>query len=177
MSSILDIYFLLLYDEASSVVIAMKKYVIIGVIVAVAGLGVSMASKPERMQKKEGIVSESMMKKSDSEVMEKMDGAMMKKQGTYAAYSGTLAPAGKQVLFFHASWCPTCRSADTDITSKLSDIPADVTIHKVDYDDSSELKKKYGVTYQHTFVQVDEKGEMIAKWSSGDLDTIIQKIK
>ena len=42
----------------------MKKYVIIAVIVAVVGLGVSVANKPERMQKKEGIVRESMMKKS-----------------------------------------------------------------------------------------------------------------
>ena len=133
MSSLLDIYFLLLYDEPSSVFIAMKKYVIRGVIVAVVGLGVSMANKPERMQKKEEIVSELVMKKSDGEVMEKMDGVMMKKHGTYAAYSGTLAPEGKHVLFFHASWCPTCRAADADITAKQSSIPSGLVIHKVDY--------------------------------------------
>jgi len=164
MSSLLDIYFLLLYDEPSSVFIAMKKYVIIGVIVAVVGLGVSVANKPERMQKKEGVVSESMMKKSEVD-------------GEYDVTTGVPVAGMKNVLFFYASWCPTCRAADADITAKQSSIPSGLVIHKVDYDDSSELKKKYGVMYQHTFVQVDEKGEMIAKWSGGDLDTIIQKIK
>jgi thioredoxin-related protein len=46
-----------------------------------------------------------------------------------------------------------------------SEIPENVNLLKVDYDNSSELKLKYGVTMQHTFVLVDAKGEMIKKWS------------
>jgi thioredoxin 1 len=35
----------------------------------------------------------------------------------------------------------------------------------VDFDDSIELRKKYGVTVQHTFVQIDSSGGAIGKWS------------
>ena len=40
-----------------------------------------------------------------------------------------------------------------------------------------ELKKKYEVTYQHTFVQVDAQGNMIKKWSGGALADIIDETK
>ena len=98
----------------------MKKYVIIAVIVAVVGLGVSVANKPERMQKKEGIVRESMMKKSEVD-------------GEYDVTEGVPVAGMKNVLFFYASWCPTCRAADADITAKQSSIPSGLVIHKVDY--------------------------------------------
>ena len=157
--------------------LSMKAYFAIGGIAVIIGMGFYVLNKPVKLQKNEEVTNTLMMKKSEGAVMEKQDEKMMRKHGRYEAYTGSLAPTGRQVLFFHAAWCPTCRSADANITSKLSDIPTDVTIHKVDYDDSSDLKKKYGVTYQHTFVQVDASGEMITKWSGGDLNTIIQKLK
>jgi thiol-disulfide isomerase/thioredoxin len=124
-----------------------------------------------------GKIADTTMKKVDSiqnDVMKKVDTI---RPGTYKESNGTPVAGMKNLLFFHASWCPTCRAADANIKANLLSIPPGLTIHQVDYDTSTDLKKKYGVTYQHTFVQVDEKGEMIAKWSSGDLDTIIQKIK
>jgi hypothetical protein len=48
---------------------------------------------------------------------------------------------------------------------------------KTDYDSNNELKKKYGVTYQHTFVQIDSNGNMITKWNGGDIDTLKQNLK
>ncbi|MBT4123845.1 MAG: thioredoxin family protein [Candidatus Pacebacteria bacterium] len=101
--------------------------------------------------------------------------------GLYTEYSAeklAQTPAdGKNVIFFHASWCPSCRSADKDIKNNLSSIPENLTILKTDYDTQKNLRKKYGVTGQHTFVQVDSEGEMITKWSGGDLSTIISRIK
>lgn len=84
---------------------------------------------------------------------------------------------GKNIIFFHANWCPTCRAADKDIKNNLSSIPKNLTILKTDYDTQKDLRKKYGVTGQHTFVQVDSEGKMITKWSGGDLSTIISRIK
>ncbi len=87
--------------------------------------------------------------------------------GAYIDYNSdklALAKTGDVVLFFYASWCPTCQAADANFLK--STLPSGLFILKVDYDLSPELKKKYGVTYQHTFVQVDEKGNMIKKWSS-----------
>ena len=99
----------------------------------------------------------------------------------YADYSAdkiAFAKTGKVILFFHAPWCPYCRAADADIRSHLSGIPSDTLILKTDYDSSVELKKKYGVTYQTTFVQVDAQGNMVTKWSNTEtLTDILTHIK
>jgi thioredoxin 1 len=58
-------------------------------------------------------------------------------------------------LFFHADWCPTCVAAEKDILSK--DIPSDLTILKVNFDSEIELKKKYEIIAQTTFIQIDNK--------------------
>lgn len=65
------------------------------------------------------------------------------------------------VLFFNASWCPSCRRTETDLNNNLSKIPEGVQILKVDYDSNLALRQKYGVTSQHTFVQVDMNGEKV----------------
>lgn len=108
------------------------------------------------------------------------DDSMMAKAGSYEPYSPekvALAKNGKVVLFFHASWCPTCRAVDADIKAHRSDIPADVTILDVDYDKATALKQQYGITYQHTFVQVDADGTQIKKWSgSPTLADIVSKL-
>jgi thiol-disulfide isomerase/thioredoxin len=81
--------------------------------------------------------------------------------GSYVDYTDTaIASAeGTTLLFFHASWCPQCRSIETDI---LADgVPAGVTVIKVDYDSHQDLRQKYGVTLQTTFVEVDSAGEAL----------------
>lgn len=101
--------------------------------------------------------------------------------GSYEAYSPekiAMAENGDVVLFFRASWCPTCRAVDSDIKANLDDIPSDLTILDVNYDDSSDLKQKYGVTYQHTFVQVDAEGNQIKKWTgSPTLASLVSEVQ
>lgn len=102
--------------------------------------------------------------------------------GSYIAYSPqavqqAAAQGKKPVLFFHADWCPTCRAADKDINKKLDQIPEDIVILKTDYDKETELKEKYGITYQHTFVQVDGQGNEITKWNGGALEAVIDRVK
>ncbi len=72
--------------------------------------------------------------------------------------------AGKwrRVLFFHASWCATCKAADTSLRG--SEIPAGLSIFKIDFDSNVELRQKYGVTSQHTFVEVDKKMNKLKMW-------------
>lgn len=69
------------------------------------------------------------------------------------------------VLFFNAEWCSTCKIARDNIQSDLAAIPAGLTIVVVDFDTANDLRQKYGVTVQHTFVQVDADGNELAKWS------------
>lgn len=140
----------------------------------------------KNMMDKDGSMKtdEAMMKKDEvmmkDEAMTEKD-AMMGHGGTYETYSPekiARASSGKVILFFRASWCPTCRAVNSDIKNKLSSIPKDVTILDVNYDTEATLKSKHGVTYQHTFVQVDAAGAQIAKWSaSPTLAALVSEIK
>ena len=93
---------------------------------------------------------------------------------TLAEYQSQMASraGSKVVYFFHASWCPDCRATEKSI---LADgVPAGLTVVKVDYDREGDLKKQYGVTLQHTFVQVGPDGEQLAKWSGSSSGAAIK---
>lgn len=83
---------------------------------------------------------------------------------------------GTAVLFFYADWCPTCKIANENFINKNSEIPAGITILKTNYDTEKELKKKYQVVIQHTFVVVDEKGNEVTKWVGGDIPELKQEL-
>jgi thiol-disulfide isomerase/thioredoxin len=130
--------------------------------------------KKKMMEKKEMMMKEQQMKK------ETMSGDAMMKKGSYMTVAtpdvmSKLSMTDKNILFFHASWCPACKSADSDIM-KMG-VKMGYNIIRVNYDDSTDLKKKYGVTTQHTFVQVDGKGEMITSWRGGSAEEIYKNTK
>jgi len=81
------------------------------------------------------------------------------------AVTAALATNRRVVLYFHANWCPICKVLDPSITADITSFPTDVTILKVDYDKETALKKTYGVTYQHTFVQIDSDLKKVKLWS------------
>jgi thiol-disulfide isomerase/thioredoxin len=83
----------------------------------------------------------------------------------------------KNIYFFHASWCPVCKSIDKEINADLSRLPKNTNIIKVDYDNADDLRKKYGVTQQYTFVQFDNNDSKIAKWNATNLNAVISGIK
>lgn len=112
------------------------------------------------------------------EVMEKEETAVT--PGSYVDYDATkvadAAAGGDVVLFFHASWCPSCKTLNSAI--EAGSIPDGLTIMKVDYDSATDLRREHGVTYQHTLVQVDSDGEQITKWSGGNtLDSITSRVQ
>lgn len=96
--------------------------------------------------------------------------ADVREAGSYIPYESFAAASeeyadSKVVLFFSAAWCSTCQEARENFEASLSEIPGDLAIVVVDFDDSIELRKQYGITVQHTFVQIDETGNPLAKWS------------
>jgi len=102
--------------------------------------------------------------------------------GQYIDYSSEALVAAqtdgkKPVLFFWAAWCPFCRAANEDFEKHSSQIPANVVILKVNYDKEQELKQRYGITYQHTFVQVDAQGNVITKWAGGGIEELVENVK
>lgn len=86
---------------------------------------------------------------------------------TLAEYEADKAAydAGDVVLFFNASWCSTCKIARDNLTADPAAIPEGLTIVTVDFDEATDLKQQYGVTLQHTFVQIGPDGAELAKWS------------
>jgi thioredoxin 1 len=104
----------------------------------------------------------------------------MMKSANYVGYSKEAfdkASNQKRVLFFAASWCPSCRAADKNFNENLKKIPENVMIFKTDYDTETVLKTKYKITYQHTFVHVDAKGLELKKWSGGGIDELLVNTK
>ncbi len=88
---------------------------------------------------------------------------------TYKDQATIMATSGTKLLFFHAPWCPQCRALENDI--KGATLPENLTIFKVDYDTSQQLRQKYGVTIQTTLVKVGDDGELIKKYVAYDEPT------
>ncbi len=155
--------------------------IIIGIIVLLVignGIYAYLNNKDGAMvNEKEEVVKDGIAEE-DSAVLK--DDAVTMEAGVYEAYAPeklARAETGDVVLFFHASWCPSCRGLNSDIEKNLGAIPEDMSILKMDYDKETELKKKYGVTYQHTLVQVDKDGNLIKKWSgSPTLASLVSQI-
>jgi len=104
--------------------------------------------------------------------------------GIYAEYTSenlTQAQQDKKdtVLFFHADRCPTCVAIENKINEEW--LPEDLTILKVDYDNATELKKKYRILTQSSFAYIDENEELIHRWiwarGIQDIYDTVQKIK
>jgi thioredoxin 1 len=164
----------------------------IALVVIAGGVYASMIDKEDAMMegnvnepamvKEESMEADDMMKKEEVSMMDDgMEKSETMMKGSYEAYAPeklSRAETGEVVLFFHASWCPSCRSLNSDIEVNMGAIPEGVSILKVDYDKETELKKKYGVTYQHTLVQVDKDGNLIKKWSgSPKLSNLVGEIQ
>lgn len=77
------------------------------------------------------------------------------------------ADGEKTVVFFFASWCPNCILTLSELSEKWSEVEPDITLVIADYDTETELKSKYGVTYQDTFVLLDEKANGVKLWNAG----------
>lgn len=105
--------------------------------------------------------------------------------GSYTPYKSGILEETKdkrRVLFFYANWCPTCKPADKSFTENISDIPEGVALIRVNYNDTDtdseeeELAKKYEVTYQHTFVEIDMDGKAVQRWNGGDFEDFLSNL-
>lgn len=94
--------------------------------------------------------------------------------GSYEQNSGMIKSDKITVLDFYASRCPSCRASHKKILDEVLTLPSNIQVLNVDYDNSEDLRKKYEVTSQHTFVLVDRDGNMIKKtqWLMGVNDII-----
>lgn len=167
----------------------MNKNLIIAVVVGVVvlgGLGMFLMNQNQSKDISDNLTKESnkMMEKESSTGN---DGTvMMEKSGKYIEFSNQAVEdnsSKRRVLFFYANWCPTCRPANANFASQTDQIPEDVTVIRVNYNDTETdeaekaLAKKYNVTYQHTFVQIDERGNELTKWNGGQMEELLKNLK
>lgn len=123
-------------------------------------------SKDDSMMKSDSMMKDDMMKDA-------MDPSAYNVQGlgpkvvafTSEADAQKAAQTKRVVYFFAATWCPDCQATYRDLKANVATLPADVLVVFVNYDKASELKKKYGITSQHTFVAVGPQGEKKKVWA------------
>jgi thiol-disulfide isomerase/thioredoxin len=73
------------------------------------------------------------------------------------------------VLFFNAYWCSTCKVARDSFEASINDIPENLTIVLANFDEDTDLRKKYDVIVQHTFIHVDSEGKDLQRWYGSTL--------
>lgn len=76
------------------------------------------------------------------------------------------------VKFFYAGWCPTCVKWEKNLTEKLSTLPDNTLVVRVDYDNETELKKQYGITKQSNAVFIDATGNAVETIADPSLEQI-----
>jgi len=159
----------------------MNKWILVIALVILGVLGVSFYSSQQEPQQETT---------KDSPAMDKMDKdehqMMMSDQNRYVEYSKAAldkAANNRRVLYFYANWCPICKPADADFKANSNKISSDVIVIRVNYNDSDtdqeekDLAQKYGITYQHTFVQIDGEGNKITAWNGGQINELLKNIR
>ncbi|MBI3576653.1 thioredoxin family protein [Candidatus Gottesmanbacteria bacterium] len=84
---------------------------------------------------------------------------------------------GRAVIYFWAGWCPTCKALNQELIQRSKELPEDVTVLKINYDQELDLKKKYHIVTQHTLVLVDKNGNEVKQWTGGNVDVIKEQLQ
>lgn len=83
----------------------------------------------------------------------------------------------RALVFYHAQWCPTCRSADKELIRDIDKLPEGLTVLKANYDTERALRSEHGVVRQHTFVLLAEDGSVETRWVGGGVALIQQQLQ
>lgn len=88
---------------------------------------------------------------------------------TQTAYEQALSKKTPTLLYFYANWCPYCLEQDPRLVQLFADASIGVIAFRVNFNDTETdanekvLAKKFNVTYQHTFIMLDQSGKEVAR--------------
>lgn len=142
---------------------------IIPVIIVLGILLVACSTPAEQKLKDEGfieqeadvnaVLSSSASSRSVQSISSMQPASSEAKTPTYADFNqDVLANGETKLLFFHAPWCPFCVKNNQNLLSLYGEGNASLSTYKIDYDTSDDLKRRYGIVTQDTFVLVDGNG-------------------
>jgi thiol-disulfide isomerase/thioredoxin len=161
--------------------------IILAVIALAIGGYVYSQPRQDKMAPKDTMVKEEVMVKTDDVMVKEEDQMMVVKDSSrylpYTQASYNSAQGKRVVLYFYATWCPSCKVANAEFLASPEKIPEDVIVLRVNYSDpdtdadEKALATKYGITYQHTFVQIDAEGNVVTKWNGGSVKELLANIK
>lgn len=165
----------------------MKNTTIVIIIVILLVLGFGFYFVAQQNKDSNSMMQKDPSKSSGQETIEKKDAMVDKSSSSrYVEYSKAVLDQDtdkRRVLFFYASWCPICRPADASFRENANKIPEDIVVIRVNYNDpetdaeEKALATKYGVTYQHTYVQIDANGNAVTKWNGGQIEELVANVK
>ncbi len=81
-------------------------------------------------------------------------------QTGYATFDTKLIGNGQtSLLFFYAAWDPFSKANSDTLATWYKDQQFPISTYRVDYDAENDLKSRYGITQQNTFVLIDGQGD------------------
>lgn len=76
------------------------------------------------------------------------------------------------IIFFHASWCPTCVQLTKEIKNDLANFPKGTIILKADFDTETKLKQDYSIVTQATLVVIDKSGKVMQTLAAPSVEEV-----
>lgn len=102
---------------------------------------------------------------SNESGQQNVSGDQLQGETRYVKYSESLLKSNyRKVLFFSADWCASCQQLHNDILQNSSDIPDDMYIMEVDFDNNRKLVSDYGIDSEHSIVEIDNEGNLVGVW-------------
>src|SRR5688572_20982151 len=113
----------------------MKAILPIAVVLIIVTIGIFAYSSTQNPQSSDSMLP----KESGMDAIVGEDKTMTKESSRYLIYTKANldnAKSTRRVLFFYANWCSTCRPADASFSQNQSKIPTDITLFRVNYNDT-----------------------------------------
>lgn len=86
--------------------------------------------------------------------------------GRFTSYiDGVVGNGMESVLFFHAEWCPYCKTNEARLKGWYAAEDFSRSTYKIDFDTATELRSEFGVTQQDTFILIDGNGNEVKRVS------------
>lgn len=148
-------------------------------LILIAGFVVLLFSTNEVRAPESPLASQSLQESVTTDAVSPQEQPTAQPYVRLADYNARPSSYGSQklVYFFHAQWCSICRDIELDLKADQAKIPTGVTIVETDFDTERDLRMRFGVTTQYTFVQVDASGNEIKQWSATSAERALSQIQ